>query len=287
MRKIEEYNVRIISISSASIDLTVLRSKDDRAIFEYEEVEEMDVSSHVINDEWRIKINRVKGRSIFSLLFDVPFWKTIRGFLHIPDRVEELMLKTASGDVEMKGLSLKRVELSSVSGDLRVENSNLHELHMRSTSGNVKTRNTRIENMSLASVSGDLQLDYLPRNFGYLRISTVSGDARIYVEGNEEIMVKKRSKFSDVSSNIPMRMVEHVPRGPEMRRYIEFSAVSGDLLLELRHGEEGGRHAGTEEYKILELLKQGKISRDFAIELLMNLGYSEEEANKFLSENER
>ncbi|MCD6443295.1 MAG: DUF4097 family beta strand repeat protein [Thermotogae bacterium] len=284
MRKIKKKDVRKILISSSSLDLSILRSRSDTTVFEYEEMEDIELNSNVVGETWKIRINSFKGKSIFSLLFNIPHWRTIRGLLYVPEGVDEVILKTANGDVEISGVNLKKMELSSVSGDLSMENSHLSEFHIRSTSGNVKARNTRIDNMSFTSVSGDLSVDYFPKDFGYLKINTVSGDVDIYVEGGEEIILKKRSKFSDVKSRIPVKMVDQI-MGSGVRRYVEFSSVSGTLTVESRH-DEGKSFAGIEEYKILELLKYGKISRDFAMELLMNLGYLREDAENFLRENE-
>jgi len=284
MRKIKKKDVRKILISSSSLDLSILRSRSDTTVFEYEEMEDIELNSNVVGETWKIRINSFKGKSIFSLLFNIPHWRTIRGLLYVPEGVDEVILKTANGDVEISGVNLEKLEISSVSGDLSMEDSHLNEFHMRSTSGNVKARNTRIDNMSFTSVSGDLSVDYFPKDFGYLKINTVSGDVDIYVEGGEEIILKKRSKFSDVKSRIPVKMVDQI-MGSGVRRYVEFSSVSGTLTVESRH-DEGKSFAGIEEYKILELLKYGKISRDFAMELLMNLGYSREDAENFLRENE-
>jgi hypothetical protein len=212
--------------------------------------------------------------------------------------IDEFILKSAAGDFDILNIKVVNGEFNFASGDLLIENSEIDDLSIRMASGDISIKKSLITNARIKTASGDILVDSLSKDF-YCEIDSASADIELIVQGKDEINVVGAIKrfSSSIKSNVDLIQKSEVSSTPK-GRILKVNVMSGDITIrgiELKEDpeKEGQYEAGTprgdelltaEEKKILELLKEEKISRSFAIELLEELGYSQEEAEKFLKD---
>ncbi|KUK80892.1 MAG: Uncharacterized protein XD96_1345 [Petrotoga mobilis] len=214
--------------------------------------------------------------------------------------LEELILKGASGDFEIHNVNILNGDFSMASGDVLVENSKIENLKLIMASGDVSIKNCIVKAANFKSASGDISVDSLDKNF-YCTVNTASGDIDLIVQGKEKIYLEAPiHRFSSsIKSNVDLVQRSDSSTLPK-KRVLKINVMSGDIRIRgvAPHVEvieemgkeksedfsKGDEFLTIEEKKILSLLKEKKISRSFAIELLKELGYSEELADKFLKD---
>ena len=109
-------------------------------------------------------------------------------------------LTSASGDMEVSGISCSDAELESASGDISLEASELSShLRVRSTSGDIKLQSVVCENLEIDSTSGDAQLRGVLAS-GEMRIETSSGD--ISLERCDGAQLELTASSGEVSGSL-------------------------------------------------------------------------------------
>lgn len=214
--------------------------------------------------------------------------------------MDELILKGASGDFEIYNVNILNCDFSMASGDVLVENSKIENLKLSMASGDVSIKNCIVKAANFNSASGDIFVDSLVEDF-YCTVNTASGDIDLIVQGKEKIYLEApiHRFLSSIKSNVDLVQNSDSSTLPK-KRVLKINVMSGDISIRgvAPHGEvieemrkekredfsKGDEFLTIEEKKILSLLKEKKISRSFAIELLKELGYSEELADKFLKD---
>jgi len=212
--------------------------------------------------------------------------------------MDELILKGASGDFEIHNLNISYGDFSMASGDVLIQNSKIENLKLSMASGDVSIKNSIVKVANFKSASGDISVDSLDKDF-YCTVNTASGDIDLIVQGKEKIYLEAPiHRFSSsIRSNVDLVQNNDSSTMPK-KRVLKINVLTGDISIrgveilgksidwqEEEKGEDvsqGDEFLTIEEKKILSLLKERKISRSFAIELLKELGYSEELADKFL-----
>ncbi|SHE93864.1 DUF4097 and DUF4098 domain-containing protein YvlB [Marinitoga hydrogenitolerans DSM 16785] len=290
---VPEKKVKGIFLDFINIDIDILYNKD--VVFEYEDFpENVKIENYVRDGIWYLKIEQ-NSNSFISKILGFSFNSFSHGDakLKINNDIIDLNINSVSGDITLNDVSLEKLFLKTVSGDINIYNSKIKHLEYNSTSGDIETSNSIIDFIKVKTVSGDCEIDYLNSDFA-CSIKTVSGDIDLFVLGNDEINITKDSSLSgEIHSNIPLKV-----GGISEKRFINFKSVSGDLTIkskkEEKHKNKEKKTTETniesklftpEERKILELLKSKKISEEFAVELLENVGYTKEDAEIFLKEN--
>jgi DUF4097 and DUF4098 domain-containing protein YvlB len=214
--------------------------------------------------------------------------------------MDELILKGASGDFEIHNVNISYGDFSMASGDVLVQNSKIVNLKLSVASGDVLIKNSIVKVANFKSASGDISVDSLDRDF-YCIVNTASGDINLIVQGREKIYLEApiHRYSSSIRSNVDLVQSSDSSTMPK-KRVLKINVMSGDISIkgvelhekiieevekeESKDISKGDEFLTIEEKKILSLLKEGKISRSFAIELLKELGYSEELAEKFLKD---
>lgn len=213
--------------------------------------------------------------------------------------VEEFILKSASGDFDIYNTNIYNCTFSFASGDLTIDNSEIQDLNLNMASGDVSVENSLITNAKINAASGDIFIDSLTDNF-YCRIDAASADVNLYVQGKESIYLEGAIKklASSVKSNVDL-IQTYEKSNFDKKRVLKINILSGDVTIKGKEIEYLAENTlkkdqtkeksfssddflTVEEKKILNLLKEEKISRTFAKELLKELGYSEEDSENFL-----
>jgi hypothetical protein len=278
----ESAGIEILKVTSASADLQIdLVEKGN--VVAFVEVDSNDYVPEAERSGKKLTIRFQKGTSI-----NIPFVKnlfdggadvkSIR--LLVPKNIQELDANNASGDVNISDFDLRSLKINNVSGD----------------------------------VKSDLSIKGIPPMERDTSVSTVSGDAIISYSGEPRFDATISSVSGDVSSDMGLVKVDkkHYRYGNgEPQEYLKMSSVSGDLLISAKYrgapakevkvesspasSEEkrSYRAAVVEENlqdqetkKILKLFKEGKLTKEYALEMLGVLGYSEKEIEEMLEVDE-
>ncbi|OQY10732.1 MAG: hypothetical protein B6I29_00795 [Marinitoga sp. 4572_148] len=288
-----ETNIRDIVLNFVDMDIDIECGNEN--IFEYEDFpENIEIENYVENEKWYLNI-KSKSDSFVSKIFGFSFNFNSSGYakLKINSDISNILINSVNGDVSVNKISLDGFYIKSVSGDCEIYNSEIKYLEFHSTSGDLESTKTPINSLNIKSVSGDCGIDYLTENFKEANIKTVSGDIDLYIDGEKEIFIKKNTSPSgEIQTNIPLRFKE------SSERFVAFKSVSGDLTIKRKKVKTNNKSAKTveesfektdnlltpEEQKIIELYKEGKINKEFAIELLENIGYTHDGAESFLND---
>lgn len=146
-----------------------------------------------------------------------------------------MSLGTVSGDAEIEGLTLDRLDSHSVSGDLKVSSVNASEIKLSTTSGNGKLGDSSGK-LEFNSVSGDLDGE-LNQLKGGVKISTVSGEAKLKIPQNSDFSVD----FNSVSGSFKSDFTIGTKGSQDKRNFkgtfgsgthsINFNSTSGDFEI--------------------------------------------------------
>jgi DUF4097 and DUF4098 domain-containing protein YvlB len=212
--------------------------------------------------------------------------------------MNEFKLKSAAGDFDIYNINVTNGEFSFASGDLSIEDSRIDNLIINMAAGDISIKKSLITNAKIKTASGDILIDSLVKDF-YCEIDSASADIDLIIQGKDSIYLEGSIKrfSSSIKSNIGLIQKADSSLSSQ-RRILKANVMSGDITIqgiEIEGEPEKEDHSQAEkslgdelltveEKKILELLKEEKISRSFAIELLGELGYKQEEAEKFLKD---
>ncbi len=110
---------------------------------------------------------------------------SVSGDIHIDGTffIEDLKIKTVSGDTRIDKFDCINLNTITVSGDTRISDVSINDLYITSVSGDIKGKNIISKNYYVKSVSGDLKFEGIADK---LNLNTKSGDIKAYIKGLEE-----------------------------------------------------------------------------------------------------
>lgn len=285
-------SIKGIILNFTDVDIDIKYGNEN--IFEYEDFpENIEIENYVENEKWYLNVKQKSDSFISKIVgFSFNFSSGGYGKLKINSDILNISINNVNGDVSLNKTTLNNFYVKSISGDVGIYNSKIKFLEFQTTSGDLKITNSPIYNFNIKTISGDCELDYLAENFKEAKIKTVSGDIDLYIAGKQEVFINKNTSPSgDIHTNLSLKF-EH-----STERFINFKSVSGDLTIKekkiaqnndvvFEENEKTKIHnlLTPEEQKILELYNAGKINKEFAIELLENIGYTQNDAESFLNE---
>jgi hypothetical protein len=199
------------------------------------------ISSH---EQWRgfgfglgLSVLGFGSRSTLDIELEVP--RTARvvaeiasGDIRGEGMVGQQRYRSATGEIELGGAA-GTVEVEAVSGGIRVSGPGPVKIRARSVSGEAEVETEEIAALNLATTSGDVRVKGAFDAKGEHRISTVSGDVELNVDGG--VRVDASTISGDIASDVP-----HRSEGARGRRSLivgdgaatlYFKSVSGDLLI--------------------------------------------------------
>jgi putative adhesin len=149
--------------------------------------------------------------------------------------------RSASGEIELGGAA-GTVEIEAVSGAIRLSGPGPVKVRARTISGDTELETAIIQALNLSTTSGDMRLMGAFDANGEHRISTVSGNVELNVDGG--LRVDASTISGDITSD-----VAHRSEGGRGRRSLivgdgaaalYFKSVSGDLRIR-SNGARGQR----------------------------------------------
>lgn len=163
--------------------------------------------------------------------------RTVSGDLQVRGGVQELIFRSASGDVRVDGGRLDLLEAKTASGDIRLQ-SGAHRVMVDSASGNVRL-NGLTGTVSARTASGHVALNW----------DSFPGGQRVTVRsssGNVDVLLPSgplqgvaTTRSGRLRSNIPgetdARRRTATFSGPGEAAHMDISSVSGDIRLRLSH----------------------------------------------------
>ena len=192
--------IRKINITSTSYDFTFLRSPDEETVFECDSDDDTMMHEQV-GDTLNIEQDFPyygKGAGILQKVFHGSF-DSGNVTLHVPDGCS-IIFNNVSGDVEIDGLRLEKLNLDSVSGDLEMEDTTAQTMKLNTVSGDIEMDDVSVEEtLKIDAVNGD----YDGNRIGCrdIVINSVNGDIDIGLNARrDQVDFKVTSLFHEKTS---------------------------------------------------------------------------------------
>ncbi len=253
---------------------------------------------------------RVKEAKITTKSGDI----SLRGIIG-----DSLTLDSFSGEIEVKDHSCRRMHLKSKSGDIQVSKAlaDLKELNVDNISGDIEIEqapamakvNTISGNIRFSSrekkgidwhfrsVSGDIVLDTADIH-SHLYFSSISGEIHFqnvrpgYNAKNEYLIGDGQDgkiTLQTVSGDARMRVTETEPHQPAKEpptTKVEGSEESRETDFDRKEYAKRFVQPDENVLKVVQMNRQGILSREEAVDLLRSMGYKDEEIALFLGKGD-
>jgi DUF4097 and DUF4098 domain-containing protein YvlB len=183
----------------------------------------------------RLTVTVISGDLVIENITDRSKITSVSGDIKISSCSGPLAIKNVSGDVELIGIK-KDVALVTVSGDLKGRDIKGDLIEIQTVSGEVFLNNLEAGQVRLKTVSGDLKLQGVFPAESSIKISTVSGDATVYLKPEAGFEVSLATRSGDFESEFTLTEREGSRQkltakagsgGPE----ITMASLSGDLNI--------------------------------------------------------
>jgi len=317
-----EDNIRKVVISAKFMGMDISVNESEQNTFEYAQDIDVVASYETTDDTIYITLaNERKGFLSNIISFSGPTirtrllvkpsvkeieLKTINGDISIDElKLDRVYLNVTSGDIAINDCTIGLVAVKAITGDIKIDNCHIGCLEGTITTGDATVSNSLLKELNCSVITGDLKINKLSSDFLRSKLNLVTGDAKIFISGTQPVnYTSKSTRFtSNVRSNIPL-IQDGFSRLD--KRSLDISVVTGDINIvgmeenceytdnnccgtssQSKTAEQRAKNSGNfltpEEQKVLKLLDEKKISFEFAVELLQELGYNKEEAVKTLN----
>lgn len=201
-------------------------------------------------------------------------------FLYIPEdyKMQEVLINTTSGDIQINVLNAENMSINSTSGDIDAENINSDEdfsataisgdidiedikaktITLKTNSGDIDVEQTQVEDMNLRTTSGSIESDKfdgeylsLESNSGsiecnntgcsYFTASTISGDITLILNNAPSAASSIKTKSGDIELVIPKNQgFDIVASSNSGRLHDEINDTSTSARGEFRSSYYGG-----------------------------------------------
>lgn len=223
-----------------------------------------------------------------------------RAKIFVPESIAHLNIGNASGDMDIADFDLEYLKVSSASGDTRIFNTASSKIEVNIVSGDIILRSSNFNDGSFKSVSGDISVGVLPPDRRNVKISTVSGDATFAYSSVPSLSVYFSSVSGELNSGFAMKSEGkyYHTEGESPSEKIHCSSVSGNLVLKVSSSEEtikepikreeeviiDDKELDEETERTLRLFEEGKLTEEYTRQILEIIGYTTEEIDKLLSQ---
>jgi lia operon protein LiaG len=151
----------------------------------------------------------------------------------------DIILRTASGDIEAAGHKLKELEVKTASGEVSVRTCSLSSLQIKTASGDVEIDSVKSDNIIVDTTSGTITFDTVSGKT--LQVDSTSGDFRgiaIEAENFSRDTSSGDTRIDDFTGKFYCKSVSGTiaARFTRFDLDIEVRSTSGDVELELPHG---------------------------------------------------
>ena len=166
-----------------------------------------------------------------------------RVYIRVPAwaRLDQMDVKTTSGDVNLRDVAADALNLSSRSGDLRVElpdDQRLDSANFHTTSGDIEAY-LATDRADAQSMSGDIRYEGAARR---LTIGTTSGDVRVRLNSGACELCELKSVSGDVGCEGVIRQLRTSSTSGDISidavcESVQFNTVSGDVGVRARDAQ--------------------------------------------------
>lgn len=307
--------IELLKVSAASADLQI-EPVEQGNIVAYVDVKGEDYVPEAEKSGKKLSIRFQKGTNI-----GIPFIKNLFDKqaeidnirLQVPKSILEMDINNASGDISLEDFDLANLKINNVSGDVKMQNCVTKDLQFNTVSGDLSFVASNYARGKFNSVSGDLMIKGLPPMKRDTGVSSVSGDTVIYYSKEPRFDASISSVSGDMNSDFTLVKVDkkrYRSTKGDPQEYIKMSSVSGDLIIKAKYSGSEAREVAVEEpataenhkvpkpsvveenlqdhetMKIITLFHEGKLTEDYAREMLTILGYTEAEIEEMLKVDE-
>ncbi len=193
--RIDETTSDVVSIETISADINIDAYDGDKI-----NVECNNSKFEVRNDNGSIYIKEIKK------VFAISINKSSNNiYIHIPKNyklnkmlligvssdidikgdffIDELKVKTVSGDIEINKLDCNIVSINTVSGDVEINDTKINDANVSTVSGDATSETIKCISFNGKAVSGDVDFK---GSVDRLNLNTKSGDINVSIDGLEE-----------------------------------------------------------------------------------------------------
>ncbi len=313
----EMHGIQNIVLYAVSTDLKITPGEESKVAIKAEisgfksDVENYEPRVKMYGDTVEISLSKRSSISIFGISSP----KISRAEIHIPRSVS-FKVETTSGDIYFDEIDLKNLAVKTVSGDQTIYGGKTESIMINSTSGDIDISGilSPLEDIAIHSVSGDIKLKQLSFSKAYFKtvsgditafdvnpkansieIKTVSGDASISYSSQPSVHVE----FSTVSGDIQTDGERHFSGkissasfdiGNKPKSVLKFKSVSGDAKF--KFGKDKSVRVQAEESDenlniFRDIMDSKRATSDEVKELMITLGYSQEDIDNFFRREEK
>ena len=202
-RKYSAKFVKKIGIQTISTDVTIVKGTGDQIELtlkgNFPDGGEQSLQTEVTDDTLSVRTVESAKRGDWNLSFnldDEASGLTIR----LPKDVDNITLKTVSGDIEFNDRTLKELSVESTSGDVTLKRADFDKMIFRTVSGDVLCKFCKVRNFEGKTVSGDISIAFLNPDPN-VEVKTTSGDTELRFEKNPDVQVTFNTVSGDMKMN--------------------------------------------------------------------------------------
>jgi hypothetical protein len=211
--------------SEKILELTEVRQEGRRIIVEIKGKKPFGITISIGDLSWgsggRLKVRARVPHGSDAIL------TTAAADMKLHGRVQSLEVKSASGDLRVRGEIERDATVKTVSGDVLLESVG-GELRFTTVSGDLHARSVG-RSVEGKSVSGDVRVDSTRE--GTVMVQSVSGDIEVGVEAGTNLDVDAGSVSGDLSSEVPLGSDPGSAEGYGPTLVVRGKTVSGDFRV--------------------------------------------------------
>lgn len=200
-----------VQVSLSFEDISIKPSKDEMIHVTIDGDNQKD-SIHVTFDNGLLSIKKEMLNSYKTIMFEQG--RDVSVELPLSKKITSLMIKTVSGDLEIKNLNVQHLNVNIVSGDTHIDQLISESIQLHTVSGDVELSSLVTEKLHVSQVSGDLEISKSKIDLEF-ESQTVSGDLNIEDVTCEMFDLDSVSGDTDAKEFYP--------------NTLRFKSVSGDL----------------------------------------------------------
>ena len=212
--------IRNVDIDVESYDIEIFSCKEETGRVEYDFTEDVSLDVEIDGDELKIdqRNEKIFIDSLFARIFHSGRSVNASAKIYIPQgKLEDLDIKTVSGDLELCDLQADELNIGTVSGDITLKDISMNEGKITAVSGDIELDDVDcLKTLKIETVSGDADAKGL--SFKEMKAETVSGDLTLLLKGSREDYDIRKEGLKG-------------PRTYERNGYrtLRYETVSGDL----------------------------------------------------------
>ncbi|SFJ69499.1 DUF4097 and DUF4098 domain-containing protein YvlB [Halobacillus dabanensis] len=177
--------------------------------------------------------------------FGVGLWKNVTLQVEIPqERLGSLMVRTSSGDIDVKGVSTSHSTYESSSGDLTIQGLEHTNMKIQTSSGDVFLNRVQSNHAQISTGSGEVIGEHFDPGTG------------VFETSSGEISIKSKRLSGDMKASTSSGDFNFIVEEPPDSVSVDFQSNSGEVDVVL----EGMDFEVRKNHEVLGKKAEGKVS---------------------------